>query len=365
MPEFIAGLELNRLFFEEAVRPILARRFPGLRYSAARIGRGSDVLGYDSARSTDHDWGPQLSLFLSESDYRNKATIESVLATNLPVTFRGWPTSFGEPDEKGVRVLEAGERNRVSHRVEIHTVGQSLRNTLGVDQVANLRPVDWLLMPQQLLLEVTGGEVYFDGLGELSAVRAQLAYYPDQIWLYLLSSQWTRIAQEEPFVGRCGEAGDDLGSRLIAARLVRDLIQLCFLMERRYAPYIKWLGTAFFRLSCAQELIPIFDAALQARSWSEREGHLCSAYEIVARMHNAIGITKALDPTTRHFHDRPYRVIDAERFANEIAARITDPELKRIRDKAGLIGGVDQFTDSTDLLGRNDVRLRLEALFTQ
>jgi len=45
VPNFIRGRQLKALFFQEAVRPILDRRFPNLRYSAALIGPGSDVLG--------------------------------------------------------------------------------------------------------------------------------------------------------------------------------------------------------------------------------------------------------------------------------------------------------------------------------
>jgi hypothetical protein len=59
-------------------------------------------------------------------------------------------------------------------------------------------------------------------------------------------------SQEEPFVARTGDVGDELGSQVIAGRLVRALMQLCFLMERRYAPYSKWFGTGFSRLSIAE-----------------------------------------------------------------------------------------------------------------
>lgn len=62
------GLDLCRVFSFEAVQPILERVFPGLRYAAARVGPGSDVLGFDTARSVDHDWGPRLELFLSTDD---------------------------------------------------------------------------------------------------------------------------------------------------------------------------------------------------------------------------------------------------------------------------------------------------------
>jgi hypothetical protein len=38
MPQFIPGIQLNQLFYNEAVEPVLACAFPGLRYSAALIG---------------------------------------------------------------------------------------------------------------------------------------------------------------------------------------------------------------------------------------------------------------------------------------------------------------------------------------
>ncbi|TDC71161.1 HtaA domain-containing protein, partial [Streptomyces hainanensis] len=39
--------------YEEAVRPLLDEHLPGLPYAAARIGPGSEVLGFDTARSAD------------------------------------------------------------------------------------------------------------------------------------------------------------------------------------------------------------------------------------------------------------------------------------------------------------------------
>src|SRR5688500_19140241 len=66
MPDFIPGLQLSEVLYRESVAPVLAREFPGLVHSAARIGTGSDVLGFDTDRSTDHEWGPRLLLFLAD-----------------------------------------------------------------------------------------------------------------------------------------------------------------------------------------------------------------------------------------------------------------------------------------------------------
>nr|MDQ5818767.1 DUF4037 domain-containing protein [Actinomycetota bacterium] len=165
----------------------------------------------------------------------------------------------------------------------------------------------------------------------------------------------------EAFVGRAGEVDDELGSRLIAAGLVRDLLmRLCFLMERRYAPYSKWFGSAFAKLRCAPDLGPVFERVLSANSWKEREEHLSRAYEAVAEMHNALGVTPPLGTKVSPFHSRPYLVIHAERFAAAIDAAITDPEVRSIPIKAG---SVDQITDNTDVLERPEVYGRLRALY--
>jgi len=243
-PQLVSGLELNGAYCEEVVRPILADYTPNLTYSAALIGYGSDVLGFDTPQSTDHEWGPRLLLFLDESTYVARADeISERLSAELPPVFRGYSTNFTTRDAEGVRLMEPATPGGVRHHVDIHTIYGFFSQELGIDPAGSLSAVDWLLMPQQRLLGVTSGTVFHDGLYALVPLRETFAFYPRDVWLYLLAAQWARISEEEAFVGRCGDVDDDLGSSVIAARLVRDLMRLCFLMERRYAPYSKSLGT--------------------------------------------------------------------------------------------------------------------------
>jgi hypothetical protein len=359
---FVGGLRLSGLFYEEAVRPVLDSGFPGLAHSAALMGHGSEVLGYDTPRSTDHEWGPRLQLFLSEDDHGAYAgRVREFLGQRLPRGFMGHPTHFGEPDGEGVRLPEEKAAGPVDHKVEVQTVRGFFGDWIGRDPRDGLETADWLTIPEQKLLEVTEGRVYHDGLGELKDARFRLAYYPRDVWLYLLAAQWRRIGQMEAFVGRTGEVGDDLlGSRLVAATLVRDLMRLCFLMERRYAPYAKWFGTAFGRLECAPGLGSVLQRALRAGSWKEREEHLSRAYETVAGMHDALGITPPLEAKVSPFHGRPFLVIHAERFARAIEDVIEDP---RVRALPKGVGAVDQVTDNTDVLARPEVYGRLRALY--
>ena len=130
-------------------------------------------------------------------------------------------------------------------------------------------------------------------------------------------------------------------------RLVRDLMRLCFLMERQYAPYIKWFGTAFAQLDCAAQLVPVFARVLAANSWQDREEHLAAAYELVAGMHNDLGITDPLPAQVSQYYTRPFLVIHADRFAFAIRAAITNEEVLAL---PGNLGSIDQFVDSTDAL---------------
>lgn len=106
----------------------------------------------------------------------------------------------------------------MAHRVEILELGEWCEDMLGFDPRAGVGWLDWLATSSHRLAEVTGGSVFHDGLGELGQIRTALAWYPHDVWLYVLASQWRRIAQEEAFVGRCRQVGDELGARLLAAR---------------------------------------------------------------------------------------------------------------------------------------------------
>jgi hypothetical protein len=347
LPEFVPGVDLARAFYWDAVRPVLDARFPSLVHAAALIGPGSEVLGYDTERSTDHHWGPRVLLFVEPGPA--VADLLAVLGDALPTTFRGWSTNWGAPDEIGVRLLVDVDEGPVAHRVDVHEAKAWFEEVLGFDPAAGVSLDDWLGTPTQLLLAVTAGEVFDDPAGLVTSRREQLAWYPDDVWRYVLGCQWQRVAREESFVGRAGEVRDDLGSRVVAARVVRDLMRLCFLIERRYPPYSKWLGRAFAQLSCAHAIGPHLAAALSATTWHRREAEIGAAAERVGALHNALGITVPVDATLRPFHDRPFLVLDAQRFADACFTAIVGAEVAALTPG---VGAVDQWVDSTDVLGR-------------
>jgi len=340
VPPFVPGIELARAFYEEVVAQLVG----DTPHAAALLGTASEVLGFDTPRSTDHGWGPRLQVFVSRAD---RPRISRAIDDGLPVEFQGWPTRFGWDDVP------------VSHHVVVTTPGDWLQARLGFDPRTGIATKHWLATPQQILLEVTRGAVFHDGLGDLTTAREELAWYPDEVWLWLLACQWGRIDQEEPFVGRTAEVGDELGSRIVAARVVRDVMRMCFLQERRYAPYSKWLGSAFRELDAYKVLGDRLLDVLAATGYEARETALVDVVQTLAARHNALRITARVDESVGLFHGRPFRVLGSGRFVDACLERVSDPWLRSLP----LTGAVDQFVDSTDFLSKPGVFPHVARLF--
>ncbi len=343
----MSGLSLSEAYFGDIVEPLLATAFPRLAYAASLIGAGSEVLGFDDARSRDHDWGLRLQLFVEDAG--QVAEIDTALATALPDSFRGLPTRFSR------------HGSAVRHQIEVTTADTWFSERLGFDPRGDIAPVDWLSTPSFRLAEITGGAVFADASGTLSRIRGNLAWYPDDLWLWVLASQWQKLSQEEAFAGRTAETGDDLGSRVIAARLARDLMQLWLFMHRVYPPYLKWLGQAFARLPGVEPVHAALLATMDAQDWPTRQAALVAAFEATAREHNRLSLTDPLSPEVSDYHNRPFKVLQCDRFAAALMARITDPQIASLP----LVGTAGQFLDSTDASIKPDLPRAIAAAFLQ
>jgi hypothetical protein len=354
----VNGIELTRRLWADAVEPILSRRFPELDLAAALLGYGSEVLGFDDEVSQDHHWGPRLLLFVPDQALRRADEIQRTLADELPLEVGGVATNFGPPAPDGSRMPQAVERGPVDHRVEVHAVAAFMRTEVGFDPLQRIAVADWLVTPTQQLLRVTAGEVFADGVGELTAARTALHWYPLDVWLLAMAGEWRRVAQLEHLLGRAGSRGDELGSRLVGARLVEAVMRLGFLQARRYAPYPKWFGSAYAQLQRPEQ--PSLEAALAASDWRERERVLCDALRAAAVAHNELAVTPPVDPDPRAFHGRPFQVLDADRFVFALREAIEDPDVRRIGHDAGAIDAVSL---NVDVLTRPHLWRQMSSLY--
>ena len=329
-----------RTYYEDLVRPLLDERWPELPHAAGRLGPGSDVLGLDDTTSRDHDWGLRLSLFVDEGMV---GPVTRHLADVLPSTFHGMPTRFAFT---GHAVAE--------HHVEVQTVEGFLTERLGFDPRSDIVVGDWLSLTGQSALEVVGGPLFADSSGELTSARERLAWYPDDLWLHVLACDWARIAEELPLMGRSGDRGDELGSRVIAARIVDLVMHLAFTIERRWTPYAKWRGTLFAGLRCESALGPTLRSALDAGDWSQRQELLGKALEIALEEQQSTGLpgpARAAIP----FWDRPYLHPDPA-IATMLREEIRDVSVAAL---GAADGGAEQRTDSVLILTDPAARRRL------
>jgi hypothetical protein len=184
-----------------------------------------------------------------------------------------------------------------------------------------------------------------------------LAWYPPDVERYVLAAGWQRLCQLLPMVGRTAEAGDELGSRLLSARLAEDLLWLAFALSRRWAPYAKWRGTVFRSLPVAARLGPLLDAAA-APAWRERENALASACRVLLSIQRERGLP-APEPAVIPFFDRPYRTLDRA-VPQELLDGITDPDVVRLPP---MVGSIEQWVDSTDVLSSPARRAALQAAY--
>jgi hypothetical protein len=129
---------------------LLANAFPELCYAAALLGPGSEVLGFDTEMSVDHDWGPRLFIFLREEEAEQGDAIGNLLSQHLPEIFADFPVSLPTPIEPRTRIMTKPLAGPVKHRVIPITVRNFVRVQLGYDLTQPLEATDWLPLHRML-----------------------------------------------------------------------------------------------------------------------------------------------------------------------------------------------------------------------
>ena len=327
-----SGLDLARGLYEEVVGPALT-----VPHTACLIGEGSEVIGFDTERSMDHEWGPRLQIFVDDEAI---ASTRIAIEAALPDTFRSFPTRWFS--------LAAGQ---IAHHIEVDTTERWLTQHLPTLR-PDPDPADWLAAPQQHLLQLTAGDVFRDDLGVLTRRRQTYAWYPDDLWRWLVASQWHLIGNTEPLLARNIDSGDRRGARLLTARLCQLVMEMAYLQQRRYQPYPKWFGAGFQRLTPARDLGPLLDAALDQEPTLRPDGPLQQALLVLAAAHNDLELSAQVEGTITDFavgvNDavRPFPVLNTAAFIDATVDSITDPALAKLPR----VGALDQLTHGDDQL---------------
>ncbi len=238
------GLELSRAFYDAYGAPMLREQFPELlpKLAVGLAGSGSECFGFDDEVSQDHDFEPGFCIFLPAEevvDRRTEFRLERAYA-KLPKEFGG----FRRP----LMLPVGGARRGVLRTAEFFT-----EKTGAPDGVLTLR--QWLSAPEQALAEATNGELYFDGPGEVTAIRERLAYFPEDVRLKRLAGQLLLMAQSGQYnYVRTLRHGETAAAQLAVCEFVNSTLAAIFLLNRRYRPYYKWSFRALRSLPLLPEL---------------------------------------------------------------------------------------------------------------
>ena len=238
------GLELSRAFYETCGAAMLREQFPALlpQLAVGLLGSGSECFGFDDEISRDHDFEPGFCIFLPGEDTvdrRSAFQLERAYA-KLPKEFMGVPRPVMLPvggARRGVLRTEEFFTEKVGAPDGVLTLGQ------------------WLTVPEQALAEATNGELWLDGPGQVSAIRARLAYYPEDVRLKRLAGQLLLMAQSGQYnYARCLRHGEPAAAQLAVCEFVKSALSVIFLLNRRYQPYYKWAFRALLDLPALSSL---------------------------------------------------------------------------------------------------------------
>lgn len=340
------GLDLARAYYRQLIAPFLTERLPhiGECHAAGLLGWGSDVLGNDDELSRDHEWGPRCVLFLPNHLAHLERETYEALDQALPAEFAGYPTRFvPSPEDPWVRVPSATGQGSV--HIEVTTAEAYCRRNLGV--VLPGSDLAWLSIPEHRLLELTGGELFYDGVGELTALRAHYArYYPRDVWYYRLAYAWQALGWDVDLIGLCARRGDMLSAWQARGMSVLRVMKLTFLLNRRYGPaYIKWLGREFGKLPhLARELGPLLERCEGEPRLERVPAMLEEVCRLLLRFQEHAGSAPMSDDAPYPFA-RGFFGLNCQKVADRIRAAIAG-ELRQLP----LIGALDQWVGNYDLL---------------
>lgn len=246
------GLDLAQDFFESYGRPMLESDFPELLpYLAAGLfGMGSECFGFDDEVSRDHDFEPAFCLFLPGEDVvdRRKEFLLERAYAKLPRVFCGF---------RREAVLPVG-----GARHGILRTADFFRKTAGSED-GNLTAIQWLTVPEQSLAEATNGAVFYDGYGEVSRIRQNLAYFPRDIRLKRLAGNLLLMGQAGQYnYSRCLLHGELEAAQLAVFEFVKHTLSVAFLLNCVYQPYYKWSFRALRRLPILSEFADALGALM-------------------------------------------------------------------------------------------------------
>jgi len=229
------GIDAARRWYESAGVPMLEREFGDVasRIAVGRAGHGSECFGYDDAVSRDHDYFTGFQLWITEEDERDFGFRLERACARLRKEF--------PPDED----TDIGSSELGDAEDGVTVIGDFYRRHLGFPGAPeNWR--QWLYTPDHAFAEAVNGAVFRDDLGVFSGIRDTILNgMPEDVRRKKIAARAVFMAQSGQYnYMRCLRHGEPGAAALALDEFVRNAAQMVFLLNRRFAPYYKWVFRA-------------------------------------------------------------------------------------------------------------------------
>ena len=252
----ISGLEISRQYYEQYGKLMIHEKFPDYenRIAVGLVGEGSECFGFDDEISRDHDFGPGFCMWLAKEDYKKIGKRLQKEYDKLPKEFMGY---------RRFEMQSAGKR------VGVFSVAKFYKQFLGIKR-APKTDEEWLGINEAALAHATNGEVFSDELGGFSYIRNKLKkYYPDNVWR-------RRIAQTAALMSQTGQYNyprmiqrkDLTTAGIYLHDFIRNTMQMLYLLNRQYAPYLKWMRKGLEQFDDTKDILSKLDLLAQHGSTS-------------------------------------------------------------------------------------------------
>lgn len=271
------NMERCKAFYERYGALMIHKNFPDFedRIAVGLVGEGSDCFGYDDTISMDHDYGVGFCMWLTDADYER-------IGAELQAKYENLVAS--KADE--FMVMNKGAVDRIVNknmdgRRGAMRISEFYENILGVrinKEAKNAKEIlseqGYLFTTDENLATVTNGMLFRDDLGEFKKIRESLkAYYPQKVWMLKLAKELHNFAQyAQSNYARMMVRKDYVTANLCVAKGMESAMQIAYLLNKKYAPYYKWMQKGLLKLNGAVEINnliqDIAETKLQRAAWA-------------------------------------------------------------------------------------------------
>ena len=196
--------------------------------------------------SGDHDYGPSFCLWLTREEYEKYGNAMREEYRKLPQDFEG--------------IKGRTESLHGSGRVGVLCIPDFYYGILGTEDIPKNNG-EWMKLQESALCTATNGEVFEDPLGEFSRIRkGLLPCYPEDVRIKKIAARAAVMAQSGQYnYARAMKRGEKVAAKLALAEFMKSAISMVYLLNRRYAPFYKWMRHGMKELSVLPEIGDILD----------------------------------------------------------------------------------------------------------